>query len=53
MAEASGALDEVLALLGGFDLNLLRELLEALVLGAKLPKAGLTPAPNVTILSNR
>lgn len=53
VAEARSALDEILALLRGFDLDLLRKLLESLVLGAKLPKAGLTPAPNVTILSNR
>lgn len=51
MAKASCALDEVLPLVR-FDLDLLRKLKEALVLGPKLPKASLTPTPDVAVLGD-
>jgi hypothetical protein len=51
MAEASCALHKVPALLR-LHLDLLGKLEESLVLDSKLAKASLTPAPDVTFLSD-
>jgi hypothetical protein len=51
VTETSSTLNEILSKLM-INLDLLWQLDESLVLGAKLAKAGLTPTPHITFPSN-